>query len=191
MEAGVLKLIQSRGSLCSLEGQSDQVAAYRFSRQDDPSHPPTDCAGQPFEKRSSVVNADKPDEMLRDLPILIKSIRDSADRLPEGDIPLAVLRHANVEVPHLFVRGDRLTTPPWGQANLTRIGSYLTLDFFGSDAPACVALLAGASRIPGVIRVATTGLSTDERSAPVSEEQAEQACAQHSRLVRLILDARP
>ena len=164
VDAGVLKLIQSRGSLCSLEGQSDEVAAYRFSRQDDPSHPPTDCAGQLLEKRSSVRNPYKPDEMVRDLPILIKSIRNSADRLPEGDIPLAVLRHANVEVPRLFVRGDRLTTPPWGQASLTKIGSYLTLDFFGTDAPACVVLVARASRIPGVIRVATTGLSTDERS---------------------------
>ena len=112
LEAGVLKLIQSSGSLCSLEGQSDEVAAYRFSRQDDPSHPPGACTGHPYQKRSAVANLDKPDEILRDLPALIRSIRNSAEMLPDGRSIFPILNRAHVEVPKLFIRGERLVSPP-------------------------------------------------------------------------------
>ena len=112
LEAGVLKLILSSGYLCSLEGQSDEVVAYRFYRHDDPSHSSNDCAGRLFERQSVVADANKPDEILRELPALIRNIQNSAATLPNGAVDLAALRRANVEVPKLFVRGGRLATPP-------------------------------------------------------------------------------
>ncbi|OSJ21492.1 hypothetical protein BSZ19_49720 [Bradyrhizobium japonicum] len=191
LEAGVLKKILSNGYLCSLEGPSDEVVAYRFYRHDDPLHSSNDCTGLLYKKRSAVASPGKPDEILRDLPTLIRNIQDAAAMLPDGAIDLATLRRANVHVPKLFVRGFRMVTPPWAEASVTKFEKFITLDLFGIDPTACTVMLVEASRIPGVARIATTGASVDERSAPLTDEQAAQACLLNTGFIRLIQDTRP
>jgi hypothetical protein len=142
---------------------------------------------QPVDPSPDISEAEN--EVFHALPALIGSIQSSGSAIPDGPINLAVLRRANVDVPTLFVRGERLATP-WSEATLIKSGKYLTLDF-SIRRPVCGALLAGFSQISGVVRVATSLASPDEQTAPLTNEQAALACAQHSGLVRLILDTRP
>ena len=186
LESSILKLIRSTGSLCALDESTTEVAAYRFWKNGDP-QPAGGCADRPVSEPSDISDAEK--EMLQALPVLIGNIRSSGDALPDGPVDLATLKRARVEVPSQFVRGERLASF-WGEAMLNKHGKDLTLDLFGTRHSVCRILLAGASRISGVARVATTGTLADERNSPVTDEQAAQACAQRPGLIRLILDAR-
>jgi hypothetical protein len=128
--------------------------------------------------------------MLQALPAFIRNIQGSGDALPDGRIDLAALRHANVEVPSPFVRGQELASF-WGDVILSRSGRYLTLDFSGTSPSMCAALLTAASRVSGVARVATTATRADERITPVTDDQATEACTQHPGFIRLIMNAHP
>lgn len=187
LEGGILRLIRSTGSLCSLDGSTSEIAAYRYWKNGDP-QPAGSCIGWPAGTVLDVSDAER--EALEALPAFIRNIRSLGDTLPNGPIDPAILRRAGVEVPSLFVRGDRLVAF-WGGAAIFKTGKYLTLDLFGIRRSVCRNLLAGVSRISGVLRVATTGTMADERGVPVTDEQAAQACAQHSGLIRLIVDTHP
>ncbi len=55
LEAGILKLVRSTGSLCLLEGSTSEVAAYRYWKNGTPQ--PTDgCIEPPVEKRAEILN---------------------------------------------------------------------------------------------------------------------------------------
>ena len=187
LESGILKLIRSTGSLCALEGSTTEVAAYRFWKNGDPK-PAGGCVDQSVSRPSDISEAEK--EMFQALPALISNIRSAGDALPNGSVDLDTLRRASVEVPPQFVRGDRLASF-WGEATLNKNGKYFTLDLVRTRHSVCRILLAGASRISGVASVATTGASADERTSPVTDEDAAQACTQHDGFIRLILDTRP
>jgi hypothetical protein len=187
LESSILKLIRTAGSLCALDESTTEVAAYRFWKNGDP-QPAGGCLDRPVREVSEISEAEK--EMLEALPALIGNIRRAGDALPNGVVDLVILRRAGVEVPSPFVRGDRFASF-WGEANLSKQGKDLTLDLFRTRHSVCRVLLAGASRISGVVRVATTATMADERNSPVTDEQAAQDCAQHPGLIRLILNTRP
>jgi hypothetical protein len=187
IESGILKLIRSTGSLCVLDESASEVAAYRFWKNGDP-QPAGGCVDPSVSRPSDISEAEK--ETFQALPVLISNIRSAGDTLPDGPVDLATLRRARVEVPSLFVRREQLASF-WGGAMLNKYGNDLTLDLFGPRRSVCRILLAGASRISGVARVATTATLADERNSPVTDEQAAQACGQHLGLIRLILDTRP
>jgi hypothetical protein len=187
LESKILNLVRSSGSLCSLEGSSPDVTPFRFWKNGDPQ--PTDGCLDPLVSAAQDVSKAET-EIVQALPAFIRNMEGAPDALPDGRVDLAALRHANVEVPSQFVRGQELASF-WGDVILSRTGGYLTLDLSKTSPSICRALLTAASRVSGVVRVATTATQADERETPVTDEQATEACTQHPGFIRLIMDAHP
>jgi hypothetical protein len=184
LEGSILTLIRSTGSLCALEGSTTEVAPYRFWKNGDPK-PAGGCMNQPVEESSAMSEAEK--ETLPALSVFIGNILSTVGTLPDGLIDLQMLRSARVQVPLQLIRGERLVSF-WGEVAINKYGKSFTLDLFRTRHSVCRILLVGASRISGVVRVATSATLADEVSAPVTEEYAAQACAQHPGFIRLELD---
>jgi hypothetical protein len=187
LESSILKLIRSTGSLCALEGSTTELAPYRFWKNGDPK-PAGGCMNRPDDDPPNMSEAEK--EMLQALPVFIGDIQRASDTLPDGVIDRRTLRGARVEIPSQLVRGERLASF-WGDVAINKYGKSLTLDLARTRHSVCLILLMGASQMPGVVRVATSATLADERNAPVTEEQASQACTRHPGFIRLILDTRP
>lgn len=106
--------------------------------------------------------------------------------MSSANIDVGAMRKSGVKVPEGLLREERLASP-WGQVAITKVGNILTLDFYEIPVDACSSLLTGASRIPGVVRVAATGSLADEQRVPVSKEQADKECNRKQRLVRIVI----
>jgi hypothetical protein len=87
----------------------------------------------------------------------------------------------------LLRRGQNLS-PLLGRIVLTRSVGTSTLDFHSLPKNVCRELLFEVSKLEGVLRVAGSGNSADERIAPINPDVSERSCAADGTFARVILN---
>jgi hypothetical protein len=123
------------------------------------------------------------DQLLEQLAAFIGGLSKVSENT-QRQVNLQALREFGVAVPGIFVRNQKLAWP-WGEVALMRSGREWILDLHSAPKDVCKAVQLAASGIPGVARVATSGLAKDEKSIPVTAEHVEASCA-NSDVIRII-----
>ena len=125
------------------------------------------------------------DQLLSQLAELIDGLDDVSENI-QGPVTLQALRKSGVSVPEIFVRNQQLAWP-WGELTLTRNGHEWIIDLHSAPTNLCKPIQLGANRIPGIVRIATSGLAKDEAKIPVTAEHADAACSNTSSdIIRII-----
>jgi hypothetical protein len=103
-----------------------------------------------------------------------------------GAIDLQTMRRAGVRVPGLFIRNEAFASP-WGSSRIAKQGDHLVWDFSEIDPAACTQLLEDSKSIAGVVGVASSASSVDERTPPLTHDVAAKECGRTPLMVRLML----
>jgi hypothetical protein len=149
---------------------------------DDPGRLPNDCIARFYGKRT--VKLAIPKETVADvLPLIATLIREV--RAKQG-----ASQGQDLTPPSILRRGQNLS-PLLGRIVLTRSVGASMLDFYSLPTNVCRELLFEVSKLEGVLRVAGSGRSADEKIAPIGRDVSERSCSEDGTFARVILDTAP
>ena len=144
-----------------------------------PDRLPNDCIARFYGKTAVTLAA--PKGTVADALPLIASL------IHEGRATQDASQGQDLASPSALSPGQNLSTL-FGRVVLTRSGGTATLDFYSLPKKICPELLFEVSKLEGVLRVAGSGSSADERIAPISLDVSERSCSADGTFARVILN---